>query len=56
VCGQVLPAIQRSKNRAYCIPRKMFKKFLRADYFYGKAMPLAEVLALSLQGSPSRAL
>ena len=25
-------------------------------YFYGKAMPLADVLALSFQGSPSRAL
>jgi hypothetical protein len=31
VCGQVLPAIQHSKNRPYCILQKLVKMFFRAD-------------------------
>jgi hypothetical protein len=37
VCGQVLPAIQHSKNHAYYIPRKLVKMFFSTDYRLSKS-------------------
>jgi hypothetical protein len=49
VCGEVLPAIQHSKNHAYYIPRKMVKMFFRADYIF-RIERLAETRA---SGAPT---